>query len=47
MNEENGQCLDFIEIQKSTTPGAGRGAIIRKSVRKDEVILSSPILQHN
>lgn len=44
---ENGRCLDLIEIQKSTIPGAGRGAFARRMINKDEVVSSSPVLQHN
>jgi hypothetical protein len=45
--QENGRCLDNIAVKKSTVKGAGRGAIATRSMKKGEIITTSPVLQHN
>jgi len=45
--QENGRCLDNIAVKKSTVQSAGRGAIATRSIKKGEIITTSPVLQHN
>ncbi len=42
---ENGRCLDEIALGNSTIPGAGRGAIARRAIKKGEFVSASPMLQ--
>jgi hypothetical protein len=43
--EENAVCLDKLTIKTSTIPGAGRGAFTKRKVKRNKVIVTSPIVQ--
>lgn len=45
--EENGRCLDKIEVGPSKIPEAGRGAIARTAMKKGDIITTSPMLPFN
>lgn len=45
--EENGRCLDKIEVGPSRIPEAGRGAIARTSMKKGDIVTTSPMLPFN
>lgn len=44
--QKNGRCLDNIKVDKSTIRGAGRGAFATRYMKKGEVLITSPVLQH-
>uniref|UniRef100_A0A7S1G0D7 SET domain-containing protein n=1 Tax=Corethron hystrix TaxID=216773 RepID=A0A7S1G0D7_9STRA len=41
---ENGACVDSMEGKLSTIQGAGRGAFLKRSVKKGDVIVTSPVI---
>jgi hypothetical protein len=45
--EENGRCLDKIEVGPSKIHEAGRGAIARTSIQKGDIVTTSPMLPFN
>jgi len=42
--EENGTCIDSVQEKQSTIPGAGWGAFLKRSVKKGEVVIVSPLI---
>ncbi len=43
--EENGICLDNIEMKQSTNPNAGRGAFATRNIRKGDIVAPAPVIQ--
>lgn len=43
-NDDTYMCLDNVRNGESQVPGAGKGLIAARSVSKDEIILSSPVV---
>jgi hypothetical protein len=41
--QENGWCVDWLEIHQSTIPGAGRGAFVTRSAPKGTVVAPVPL----
>jgi len=42
--EENGTCIDMVQEKQSTIPGAGWGAFLKRSVKKGDVVIVSPLI---
>ena len=45
--EENGSCLDNIQVKQSTNAHAGRGAFATRYIKKGEVVAPAPVIQIN
>ena len=43
--EQNGVCLDNIQVKQSTNPQAGRGAFATKSIVRGEIVAPAPVIQ--
>lgn len=41
--DSNGWCIDHMEIRKSTVPGAGRGAFVKRSLPRGTVVVPAPL----
>lgn len=43
--EQNGICLDNIQVKQSTNPQAGRGAFATKSIGQGDIVAPAPVIQ--
>jgi SET domain len=41
--EENGWCIDHLEIKQSTIPGAGRGAFVKRNLAAGTMVAPAPL----